>query len=57
MQKLLENHSFEVPKRLVAFEIEQMIKQTEQQFEQSGMSLEAAGLEQGKTCRTECANG
>ena len=44
MQKLLDNHSFDVPKRLVAFEIEQMIKQTEQQFEQAGMSLEAAGL-------------
>ena len=44
MQKLLENHSFDVPKRLVAFEIEQMIKQTEQQFEQAGMSLEAAGM-------------
>lgn len=44
MQKLLENHTFDVPKRLVAFEIEQMIKQTEQQFEQGGMSLEAAGL-------------
>lgn len=48
MQKLLENHEFEVPKRLVAFEIEQMIKQTEQQFEQSGMSLEAAGLSREK---------
>ena len=44
MQKLLESHTFDVPKRLVAFEIEQMIKQTEQQFEQGGMSLEAAGL-------------
>ena len=48
MQKLLENHDFEVPKKLVAFEIEQMIKQTEQQFEQSGMSLEAAGLTREK---------
>jgi trigger factor len=44
MQKLLATHEFEVPKRLVAYEIEQMIKQTEQQFEKSGMSLEAAGL-------------
>ena len=44
MQKLLENHQFEVPERLVAFEVEQMIKQTEQQLEQSGMSLEAAGM-------------
>jgi len=48
MQKLLDSHDFEVPKRLVAFEIEQMIKQTEQQFEQSGMSLEAAGLSREK---------
>ncbi len=44
MQKLLDSHDFEVPKRLVGFEVEQMIKQTEQQLEQSGMSLEAAGL-------------
>lgn len=44
MQKLLETHDFEVPNRLVAFEIEQMIKQTEEQLEQSGMNLEAAGL-------------
>ncbi|TKB25843.1 trigger factor [Desulfopila sp. IMCC35006] len=48
MQKLLDAHEFEVPKRLVAFEIEQMIKQTEQQFEQSGMTLEAAGLSREK---------
>jgi len=48
MQKLLELHNFEVPKRLVAFEIEQMIKQTQQQLEQSGMSLEAAGLSREK---------
>jgi trigger factor len=48
MQKLLALHDFEVPKRLVAFEIEQMIKQTQQQLEQSGMSLEAAGLSREK---------
>ncbi len=48
MQKLLDAHEFEVPKRLVAFEIEQMIKQTEQQFEKSGMTLEAAGLTREK---------
>lgn len=44
MQKLLEAHDFEVPNRLVAFEIEQMIKQTEQTLMKSGLSLEAAGL-------------
>ena len=48
MQKLLDAHTFEVPKRLVAFEIEQMIKQTEKQLEQSGMTLEAAGLSREK---------
>ncbi|MFH0781238.1 MAG: trigger factor [Pseudomonadota bacterium] len=48
MQKLLENHDFEVPARLVAFEIEQMIKQTQEQLEKSGMSLEAAGLSREK---------
>ena len=48
MQKLLDSHDFEVPKRLVSFEVEQMIKQTEQQLEQGGMSLEAAGLSREK---------
>jgi trigger factor len=48
MQKLLAGHEFEVPKRLVTFEVEQMIKQTEQQFEKGGMSLEAAGLSREK---------
>ena len=44
MQQLLKKHEFEVPKRLVRFEVEEMIKQTEQQFEKTGLSLEAAGL-------------
>lgn len=48
MQKLLDNHEFPVPNRLVAFEIEQMIKQTEGQLEKAGMSLEAAGLSKEK---------
>ena len=44
MQAILKEHDFEVPKRLVDFEVEQMIKQTEEQLQKSGMSLEAAGL-------------
>ncbi len=44
MQKLLEKNQFEVPERLVSFEIEEMIKQTEQQLEKSGMTLESAGM-------------
>jgi len=48
MMKLLEKHDFEVPKRLVAFEIEQMIKQTEEQLKQAGLSLEAAGMSREK---------
>ncbi len=44
MQKLLEKNQFEVPDRLVRFEVEEMIKQTEQQLEKSGMNLESAGM-------------
>ena len=44
MKKLLEAHQFDVPERLVRFEVEQMIKQTEEQLEKSGMNLEAAGM-------------
>ena len=43
----LKDKEFEVPKRLVDFEVEQMIKQTEEQLERSGMNLEAAGLNKG----------
>lgn len=55
MQKLLEKHEFEVPNRLVAYEIEQMIKQTEEQLEKSGMSLEAAGLSREKLAEENAA--
>lgn len=44
MLKLLSNHEFEVPSRLVRFEIEEMIKNTEKSLEKSGMNLEAAGI-------------
>ena len=44
MMKLLENHDFEVPERLVRFEVEEMIKNTEKSLEQQGMNLEAAGV-------------
>jgi trigger factor len=44
MQKLLKDNEFDVPKRLVRFEVEEMIKQAEKQFEKTGLTLEAAGL-------------
>lgn len=44
MLKLLEGHDFEVPERLVRFEVEEMIKNTEKQLEQQGMNLESAGI-------------
>jgi len=44
MQKLIDKNQFEVPERLVRFEVEEMIKQTEQQLEKSGMTLESAGM-------------
>lgn len=52
MQALLKDKEFEVPQRLVAFEVEQMIKQTEEQLEQSGMNLEAAGLNKEMLAQT-----
>jgi len=51
MEKLLESNQFEVPERLVHFEIEEMIKQTEKTLEQQGMTLESAGMN-----RDELAN-
>ena len=44
MQTLLASHEFEVPERLVRFEVEEMIKNTEKSLEQQGMDLEAAGV-------------
>ena len=44
MNKLIELNSFDIPDRLVRFEIEEMIKQTESNLEKSGLSLESAGI-------------
>lgn len=44
MSKLIEVNEFDVPDRLVRFEIEEMIKQTESNLERSGLSLESAGI-------------
>lgn len=48
MAKLLENHPFEVPPRLVAFEIEALIKELEGNLDRQGMTLESAGLTKEK---------
>ncbi|MCX5865766.1 MAG: trigger factor [Deltaproteobacteria bacterium] len=44
MRVLIENHDFEIPPRLVAYEIEAMIKELESNLERQGMTLEAAGF-------------
>ncbi|KPK00089.1 MAG: trigger factor [Desulfobacterales bacterium SG8_35] len=44
MQKLLEGNQFEVPSRLVQYEINEYIKQTEDTLRRGGLSLEAAGI-------------
>ena len=44
MHKLIEENTFEIPARLVAYEIEEMIKQTEGNLQRSGLTLESAGL-------------
>ncbi len=44
MHKLIDANPFDVPGRLVGFEIEEMIKQTEGTLERSGLTLESAGI-------------
>jgi len=44
MQKLVETNEFEVPSRLVQYEINEYIKQTEDTLRRGGLSLETAGI-------------
>lgn len=44
MHKLIELNPFEIPERLVAYEIQEMIKQTEENLKRNGMTLESAGI-------------
>ncbi|HCC55429.1 MAG TPA: trigger factor [Desulfobulbaceae bacterium] len=44
MKVLIETHDFEIPPRLVAYEIESMTKELEGNLERQGMTLESAGL-------------
>ena len=44
MEKLIELHPFEVPKRLVMYEVQEMVKQTEENLKRGGMTLESAGI-------------
>jgi trigger factor len=44
MLKLLENHKFDVPGRLVGYEVSALIKEMEDNLMGRGMTLESAGL-------------
>lgn len=44
MLKILEAHDFEVPRRLVAYEINALVKELENNLERQGMTLESAGM-------------
>ena len=44
MQKLVEVNEFEVPARLVQYEINDYIKQTEETLKRGGLTLESAGI-------------
>jgi len=46
MAVLLEDYDFELPARLVAYEIDQLIKELENNLKQQGMDLASAGLSQ-----------
>lgn len=44
MNKLIELNEFEIPERLVAYEIQEMINQTEENLKRANMTLESAGI-------------
>ncbi|MBU0481628.1 MAG: trigger factor [Proteobacteria bacterium] len=44
MLQLLENHEFDVPARLVAYEVNSLIKEMEDNLTNQGMTLESAGI-------------
>jgi trigger factor len=44
MRKLIELNEFPVPERLIAYEVQEMIKQTEENLKRAGMTLESAGI-------------
>ncbi len=44
MLKLLDSHDFELPARLVAFEINELVNELEGNLKNQGMSLETAGI-------------
>ncbi len=46
MLKLMENHEFELPARLVAYEINELVKELEANLEKQGLNIESAGLTQ-----------
>ena len=43
--RLIEMTSFEAPKRLVNYEIQEMLKQTEESLKRSGLTIESVGLD------------
>lgn len=44
MLQLLNNHEFELPARLIAFEIDQLVKEFEENLMRQGMTMESAGM-------------
>ncbi|MGI6655408.1 MAG: trigger factor [Desulfobulbus sp.] len=45
MLKLVEDNTFPVPERLVLYEVQEMLKQTEENLRRSGLSFESAGID------------
>ncbi len=44
MMKILDSHDFEVPSRLVAFEVNELIKELENNLKAQGLTIESAGM-------------
>ena len=48
MMQILEKHDFEVPDKLVAYEVNEQIKQLEERLKQQDLTLESAGISYDK---------
>ena len=44
MQKLIDSHDFELPARLIAYEINQHVEEIENNLQNQGLTLESAGM-------------
>ncbi|MCW5198530.1 trigger factor [Desulfobulbus sp. F4] len=51
MQKLISMNDFPVPERAVAYEVQEMVNQTEERLKRAGLTLETAGIKRDELAK------